>query len=438
MKRIKLIAATALILIAAWLVPPIIHRARGLCPIKPDGVRQADALPNFARKYGMSCAVCHTTIPRLNQVGYNYRRAGFRMPDELGQEAKFDGLKDMYAAIVRVDLNVTTTATDPDADNAVVPASHKLASPELSLHPISGSFGKWWSVRSELAFSPGEEVGVEQGYARATYPYKDWIFSTRAGIFHPIEGYGASDDSLGAFKPMIFDHAPRNGAFNALVGLLSRSQLGAEAGIAYKDSTLSFAVLNGYNSVKDASNVGADRNQHDLRLFFNQMLGERAAFNVFYLNGKTGFPTDVTAAVTDTTGANPVRWINNYQRLATFANYEVLGEKLNLLGGFAIGKDHFPQVLTAATNNSDSFNNYGWFAEAQSKLHEHFTGGVRYDTFKPSTRTGNNRESAVTFTAAVPIENVKLLADYQIHRTQSPVGKDRTDNVVVLEWLMAF
>ncbi len=49
-------------------------------------------MPMFARKYGVCCGTCHTTIPRLNLTGYKFPAAGFRMPEEIGQciTKKFD------------------------------------------------------------------------------------------------------------------------------------------------------------------------------------------------------------------------------------------------------------------------------------------------------------------------------------------------------------
>ena len=42
------------------------------------------ALPMFARRYGVGCSTCHTSAPRLNETGYQFRAAGFRMPNEIG------------------------------------------------------------------------------------------------------------------------------------------------------------------------------------------------------------------------------------------------------------------------------------------------------------------------------------------------------------------
>ena len=426
------------ILTASWVLPPFIHQSLRLCPVRPDGVSEASALPQFARRYGVDCAVCHTVVPRLTPVGYKFRRAGFRMPDEYGEEAKFTGLKDIYGVRVRQQYTVNAAATDATAANVKVPATNAFTTPELNLYPISGAFGKWWATRTELAVTSGEAIAVENAYIRATYPKGDWIFSTRAGIMHPYEGYGGSDESFGNFDPLFLSNSAKNGAFDTGVMLVGQNQSGAEGNIGYKDSTLSVAILNGYNTLKTAANKADDNNLRDLRVFFNQMIGERAAASVLYVNGKTSQPTDVTATITAAGGTNAATWINNYERLALFASCEVLGPKLNLLGGFGIGRDHLPRVLTAATDNTDRFNNTGWFGEVQSKLHEHLTAGARYDTFKPSTRTAGNRLSSLTFTAAMPFEYIKFLADYQIARAQSLIGKDRTDNKVILEWQAAF
>ncbi len=49
------------------------------------GASRADAMPVFARKYGVACTFCHTTIPRLNAIGYKFRAAGFRLADSIGK-----------------------------------------------------------------------------------------------------------------------------------------------------------------------------------------------------------------------------------------------------------------------------------------------------------------------------------------------------------------
>lgn len=447
MRKIKIAMLAAGMLFVAWLVPPAIHRALNYCPLRPDGVREAAALPQWARRYGFECGACHTTVPRLNQVGFNFRRSGFRMPDEVGKEAKFSGLKDVFGAKFVAQYQATASATDGSATNEKVAAARGFQVPQLTLYPFSGAYGNYWGARGELAFKPGDQTEIEQAYVRGTYPYKDLLLYAKAGIMHQIEGYGASDETLGNFGPLFLTNSAKNGDFDTLTTLMEQSQMGAEVGVGYNDTTASLAVFNGYNTRKNSAISGANNNHQDLRLFVNQMLGEKAAVSVEYLNGKTDWgyggkqPVDASVDLTNPVFTiNPAvaaTWVNNYQRLVGYANYELLGEKLNILGGWMIGSDHMPNPGNNR-DNTDKFNSTGWFAEAQSKIGKRFVAGLRGETFRPSLRTSGNRLSAVTLTGVVPVENFKFTTDYQIKRTQSSVGKDRTDNTLLAEVMYAF
>ena len=48
------------------------------------GVREAGAVPSFARKYQTSCLTCHTVFPVLNPFGEAFRRNGYRFPNQNG------------------------------------------------------------------------------------------------------------------------------------------------------------------------------------------------------------------------------------------------------------------------------------------------------------------------------------------------------------------
>ncbi len=71
------IAVSALVLGLLWLLPPYFHSLRHLCPVRPDGINQALALPAFARKYHMSCSQCHADFPTLNAYGRQFKMNGY-------------------------------------------------------------------------------------------------------------------------------------------------------------------------------------------------------------------------------------------------------------------------------------------------------------------------------------------------------------------------
>ena len=41
---------------------------------------KASAIPVFARKYGFTCTMCHSTFPRLNDFGQRFRENGYQLP----------------------------------------------------------------------------------------------------------------------------------------------------------------------------------------------------------------------------------------------------------------------------------------------------------------------------------------------------------------------
>lgn len=53
----------------------IVFIISGLIP-----VRNAQAIPYFARKYDVTCGTCHVTVPRLNEFGLGFLERGFAMP----------------------------------------------------------------------------------------------------------------------------------------------------------------------------------------------------------------------------------------------------------------------------------------------------------------------------------------------------------------------
>ncbi len=46
------------------------------------GVQTTQAVPYFARKYGMSCVTCHVQVPKLNEYGEAFIARNYRLPNE--------------------------------------------------------------------------------------------------------------------------------------------------------------------------------------------------------------------------------------------------------------------------------------------------------------------------------------------------------------------
>lgn len=61
------------------------------------------AQPSWARKYKADCTLCHTTYPRLNRTGYEFKRLGYRLPKEV--DVKQKELQPLQPGIMRNSQN---------------------------------------------------------------------------------------------------------------------------------------------------------------------------------------------------------------------------------------------------------------------------------------------------------------------------------------------
>lgn len=73
------------------------------------GVRDAGAVPSFARKYQTSCLTCHTVYPVLNPFGEAFRRNGYRFPSQKNS-VDSDSVKSSMVALGQEEYKRTSPA----------------------------------------------------------------------------------------------------------------------------------------------------------------------------------------------------------------------------------------------------------------------------------------------------------------------------------------
>lgn len=441
------------VLAAAWLLPPLVHQVRRQCPVRPDGVPEAAALAQFARRYGVDCTVCHTSIAQLTPAGYKFRVAGFRMPDEIGSDAKFSNWGDFTSVRLRETYKATGSSTDSTGKKVM--ATNGFSSSGVNVYPGFGAFGKYWGMESEISMAIGNTaatkgtvggLNVSNANLRGTFPINaDAYVGVRVGVMSGFEGYGAADRGIGLLTPSGKATASQvqpagTKSFTYVTAVPSGE--GAEVALDWKDTHVSMQILNGYNSFNGSANQGEDNYLKDYNLFIQQMIGENA-ISAFFYSGKTGYAYDASVNVQGLPGAEAAStpgsamWINNYQRAAVYGTLKILPQdKLSVLAGFFEGKDHMINKTTL--DGSDQFNSYGWFTTVQSVLHPHFSTALAFGTMRASTRTAGNRVSDVTLSLAAPYQNGKFALDFQTKRTQNLGVRDSIANTVQAEWMLNY
>ena len=449
------------------------------------GPQGASAMPLFARKLGVPCETCHTTIPRLNETGYKFRAAGFRLPEMIGKsEDKAFELGDYFSARLqaRYDTQVTNQPNSAPVANVINVAgarktTNALSFQEFTLYPLTGSWGKYFGSLAELSTSPEDVFEIENAYARFVFGKSDRFFTSRVGIFHPWEGFGASDRPFSNARPF-FQTVPISAGGRGIPYVFQPwglDEAGAEVGVDVKELSLRAAVLNGtlvrWN--EEANSFlpfpaqtgpwkGANQAVSALNKPFNSPAHSTPDFSanatyllnsngggisLLYYRGNVATPTHCTdgtaigktnsgtgeaCGVTAASASAPFGTVgntefdlstatafrNNLDRVAVYASYPI-GKHFLPQGGYQYGRDTIPvSAATFPVNPAlKKFDSKGAFADGSYMFNQYFTAGCRYDWFKPKYAVSTfNTQWAVTPYVNIPLQNgFQVIAEYQ-HR----------------------
>ena len=391
------------------------------------------AMPNFARRSGTACEGCHTTIPRLNETGFQYRKAGFRMPGDIGKDAG-TSFKDTFAGRIqaradykhRKDASPATTTTT---------TSKQLTLLEVTLYPVSSAFGSHYASLVELSILNEDFVEIENAYFRYVRGTEHSFLSGRAGIMHPFEGYGASDRPYSLSRPFIQTTAA-NQSGSTFFTTWNFDEAGLELAYCHDRTSISGTVFNGLvlknndGVFKAFQAAGGDlqkpttgfksKDSKDVQVFLNQILKEDGSgISLYYYHGAMDLPK-----VSSLPPANFVpdsSFANKFDRGAAYADWSI-HQKLNVQGAYQVGRDHLYDVATGSS--SGTFKSQGWFGEVDAPLSEYVTLGARYDMFDPSKDKSDNSKTGLTVFGNMPLnDGLQGIAEFQHIQTQR-AGKD--------------
>jgi hypothetical protein len=348
------------------------------------------------------------------------------MPEQIGEDEASDfSLGDYFSAQVKAQWLGQTTNEAEEGHSAT---TSTFSMPELTLYPLTGSFQRHWATLAEIAFAPAETPEIENAYIRGVWGRQDLWVELRAGIFHPIEGFGASDRPLGVAFPLF----ETEGAFqtqDTLFRLAELNRVGAEAGVQWKDTAFTVQVVNGISTVAKDGEVTAVgtlptfNNREDLVLSANQIFGPVSGVGVFWAHGATRPPIDEAAFAAGTSTAT---WRNAYDRIALFASVGS-GWFTGLAAG-GLGFDHSRDPVTGALT---PFRSGGGYVEGDASVGSGIVCFLRLDYFDPSADIGNNAIRAVTAGAVWHDNWIYATPEFQF-RSQSQGERERRDASLVL------
>ena len=455
------------------------------------GAGSAVAMPMFARKYGVGCNYCHTTIPRLNLTGFKFRAAGFRLVEDVGKpdtEKAFE-LGDYFAARIqsRFDSQATNQPNGAPITNCpggvcgARTTTNAMSFMEATFYPLTGSWGNHFGSLSELSVSPEDVFEIENAYVRAITGSEKKFFTSRFGVFHPWEGFGASDRPFSNGRTL-FQVSPISAGGRAVPYVFQPwgiDEVGAEVGAELDKLSVRAAILGGTlmrweeesnafivfpaqtgpwkgaNQAiaalgKPATSIG--HNSVDFSANAQYFLHpEGGVASVIYYHGTVATPThcdDGTAIGSGSVAAGTLCGVsapgdigntefdfteetafqNHFDRLGIYGSYP-LGKFLPQ-AGYHYGRDDIPvSPATFPTNAAmDRFTSTGGFVEGAYAINDYATAGVRYDRFHPNT-SRMNRQWAVTPYINIPLQNgFQIIAEYQHRDFQLDASHNRQND----------
>ncbi|MGA8043167.1 MAG: hypothetical protein WCA37_10220 [Terracidiphilus sp.] len=323
--------------------------------------QQGNAIPAFARKYGVKCYACHTVPPVLNQNGYMFKRLGYRMPpdemdgtkpapkvSELDKDIKFS-LTNSLALLLQGSF--TNDKTVADAGNTVSASPVTACSggnnggqqsascssfnlDEAALFLAGAVPQTGFSYFGHYELYQGGENNLEQGFGVWTGGRANSNFFVKAGEIHMQEGEGTR---AAMFYNLFSDPAYTLTNVDPESFSLDQHPVGVDVGYTWASNyfkhifAVSAKVTNGLNA--DGSEIldSSTKNSKDFWLDADYWFAPESGVTFMMYRGtkdqiqNSGAPNEFTF--------RPTIW-----RYGAFGNY-MLFQKLDLLGGYIHSKD---------------------------------------------------------------------------------------------------
>ena len=393
--------------ITQWTIPLVL--AAAMLPAS-----DAHAIPAWARKYNMNCSGCHApAVPRLNAKGFAFKWAGYRLPEEIGENQEVKQLSEYLAARVKIEYAVAKTQSQTADVNAFSLGDATIFA--------GGPFGKNFGAMLEFAHSADGVELVNSVYG--VWGNAEQHFGARVGQMHwLLEGSVAGFDratGISAVTPL--DMPLTSGGVPFAFG---EHQVGVEAFWVKGKNRLSVEVLNGLSAAGMGNGAG-DPGHKDFAVIDQFLWDDNGSgvTAVAYFGSISGLDTLVGVTT------------SRFNRFAVSAN-KFFG-KAEVMGGFITGEDSDLPVGTVF--GAKSVKGSGFWGYAGYTLPSTLTVFGRYDNVNSNSDVPNSGNDRVTLGGVLPVnlpEYLRFAAEYTLDLPRATGAQKR--HGLTLQLMMNF
>jgi len=162
-------------------------------------IKDASAVPSFARKYDMSCNACHTRQPRLNPYGQRFLENGYQLPGTAdgGRKEKhlfggevngvtLDDISNLMAFRVRADVQQASYEVEADTESS---SELDIVFPNVINMFVAGT------ITQDISFFGEVEYATREGHDPALRFERSFM------AFDNIGGQQVANVKVGVFDP---------------------------------------------------------------------------------------------------------------------------------------------------------------------------------------------------------------------------------------------
>ena len=395
------------------------------------------AIPAFARKFGLKCYACHTIPPALNKTGYMFKRLGYRVPpdemdgtkpapkiSDLGKDIKFS-ITNSLALIAQGSFTVDKTKGDGISPTS----SSSFNLDEAALFAAGAVPDSGFSYFTHFELFQDGSTGLEQAVMGYTAGRANSSYFVKAGEMHMQEGEGTR---AAMFYNLFPDPAPLLTNASPVNFSLDQHPVGVNVGYTWASNyfkqvfAVSAKVTNGLNADGSEILFNSTKNSKDYWLDADYWFGPDGGVTFMTYYGKKDQVQNQGAF--DEFTYRPI-----IRRYGVFGNY-LFFDKLDVLGGYLRSNDDWQDQ----PNKTTKFTSNGYRAELDYYIQRGFAVMARYDRMKQMIAGGPaNHTEAWNFggeKALTEMGNVVLRATYGQERDQDPVsGSVVTDKLFKID-----
>jgi hypothetical protein len=310
----------------------------------------AKAVPQFARRYNLTCSACHTIVPVLNEQGYMFKRLGYHLPPALEKDQAILRIVDLVekepAWTITNNASFSVADFSYASDRTTQDGTSPSTTSSLQVGSWNAYFGGWIPDTNFFYYSEFDIVMNGSTDPQLVNAHLGYAGGSARSSWYVALGRDHLQMSEGTRAAAVYSLLPKPALLFEIMSptnfLYDQSPVGVDLGYTWASNdykrvfAASTKVTNGDNADGSEILAASGRNSKDVWTDIDFWYAPESGVTfIDYYGTKDNVQTDPTGA--------QFTFQPHIRRQGVFANYKLLS-KVDFLGGFMHSNDDWQAV----------------------------------------------------------------------------------------------